>query len=70
MVSLVDCSFRVTDEHSNEENLGQEVETTGKWSRIKKAVPPPRLGEEDLGLGLADRGKLRRVKPRGTASIS
>ncbi len=51
MVSLVDCSFRVTDEHSNKENLEQEVETTGKWSRIKKAVPPPRLEEEDLGLG-------------------
>ncbi len=46
------------------------METTGKWSRIKKAVPPPRLEEEDLGLGLdlSDRGTLKRVKPRGTAS--
>ncbi len=41
IVSLVEGSFRVTEEDSNEEKLGQEVDTIEKWSRIKKAVPPP-----------------------------
>ena len=67
-VSFERGRLRVTDEHSNEEKFIDEELLICMWSRMRKAVPPPRL-EEQL-IDFFKRGKLRREKPGGVASIS
>ena len=56
-------SFSVTDEHSKEETDGDEKSIMGRWSRMWKAVPPPRLVVELVDFDVL--GKLKRVKPGG-----
>ncbi len=63
IVSLEERSLSVTEETSKLEKAGEEEESIGMVSRIRNAVPPPKLWV--VSAEVEEEGKLRRVKPGG-----
>ena len=53
----------MTEETSKLEKAGEEEESIGMVSRIRNAVPPPKLWV--VSAEVKEEGKLRRVKPGG-----